>query len=1749
MGSFGLLNTNVGLTTNVKIMVDSNYKLSLDSIESNDRLSLDRYKKFSFNKRSLYDEIIPLYYKETPIELAYYISYNNDVDVMSNDFKDQYDELYNYGAKNIINNKSYSEEYEYFAPIYIKKENLPEGFIVFRVDGAGLGIINKENFRSEILEKFKVVKLFDLTPKTPIGEWLDLNFRNNSFFPKTPLEVDFRSLEFTKWNGIDFNTGGYSSKSFFMDDIFETEQEIFELEKTFFENYKNNGLVFPNILNLTFLFDDEPSTPDIKRKWSINRYYGFYLDNVKIEKKVTPYKSAILREDVVIQEGNILYSNSSPDNPFIEEWSDEKPFYVELNGDFYLVERFTRSGGISIQKIVDDSGNSSEEYADIILVKYKIISDIDLQGKESELNNNFVYIENNLILDSDRNPFILENFETADVWIIEIDGIYHNLIKDENDNIKIFTDYTINSSDKNFEYRVGGVTKKVSTIVDFRNSPKLFKIYKLNFTDIKSFDNRIIDTEYSRFEYEQKEDITQTDETKMYVENLLSNDNPKSLDDFVYKEEVVNIPVASEYTANWETFKIKNGDLSDIWRVNPVYCKWGYQNSISQNDVPYLLNNSLVFEDFNRAPNVIETNPIRSERNLDYFYSVNSSTSSYINHSLHVEKVDNGEIDESFNFELGKYLNLDTYLIGTQSATYSFNYFKYFFERKAHFDQSNLLRNVKKYSKFNEGDNIIPNMTVFKGIDFRIYDVESIILDDNNNIENINLKTSNEFQDYDFSVLLSDNRTINKNCDCITIKIIDNDNSEFNIINLFKTNTLFNDVNTFEGSFNGDFYEIKYDGINKWILYKNNIPVSELIMEEFMSCPVGEWENLDCCLDMEICITSPSGECNFTMILCVNPMDDNTCIEVPFTLIEEDKWISENIPIAGSTSTFDGYIENVGGTWSFIYSKDEENIPIASLTLKEDSLCPIGEWVLEEIEEECCLIGYEVNAIYDFGTLTYEIELSASGSYWVGIDTEAQPESSLPVQLYFDNDQNEWLLVYIVAGFEIIMATGEGKECPTQLIGTPRFIGLLVAITGALSGIQVNSATFDFIYGDDCNSNPTGYNFLKTNLSETLVKNCYGVKFEKEGEEYIGVLDIEVDSEISSITFSIFQEENNWLLKSDDDNIASIITDSDCPSGDWLITNEEYSNLEISTINSCDLNGKLLTSSECENISSNELRWLITEEWKMDKQYNEGDIVVFDDIFYIAITPSFTENPIQTVSGVSIKSAPFNLPEWQIYTNNGSPLWNPQTSNNSGYSTSSNSYIYNNGEYYEYVGGSEDFWNPINAMNTGYGLGDVVLYKGKYYFSMTSSNHYTIDTVVGLETDITVSWKKPVNKFFTPWVATQSSNNTWNPIRMWNPSESYLNTDLVVHNDILWISNDQVEPGEEPGASSYWVREYSLEPDFTYIYLPTNNPVIILNNRYYICNSNITNSALDNGIVIYINKKWKNILVNINVSDNTLPNLSNHDRDDLYTELYYKLTANNFIQCINDITNRYGYSNYLKYVVIDEENNITEHSYINNITTLKYILEAGYPDQFTVKVNSLDRKPLVKPNTLNPTRVLNNFKVDLISKLNWYNNLPISVSIEENLSEVKRVNNLHGLVNITTNDLYRFSGYYMPIFYDIELFKKTEDFEEIGNWKFDTSLTDFGILKERKIRKINRKDSILKLKDDQESRSIYPMLDEFGLTTLDFFIFKSTWDYKYYLESDFVSLNIINKPVKENVIIDNKNFGKAPIIQNQNKNI
>ena len=1273
MRSFAILRTNVGLTTNVKVVVDSKYGLSLDSIDSTPELSSSKYKKFDFIKSNYYDELVPYFYDGIPAEIAYSIKYEDDSDSMTDNFASQYDELYNYGARNIVDNKNYNEEYEYFAPLYIYKNKLPKNFIIFRVDNPGIQNIDRSNVRSEVFNKFKTVSVFDLTKSSKLGEWLDININDNSFYTQVPFEMNYTKLEFSQWNGIDFISGGYVSKSQFLDDTLEEEKEIFELEKFIFDGYKNNKVIFSNIINFSFLFDDTPADSIKLNKWSINRYYGFYLDDMELMKSISPYITPFLKDDVIVQEGNILYSEYG--DPFKEGWSDKRPFYVEYNNEYYKVEKFTETQKSSVKPVSSNttqpvSNNSSfssksntiqvsttqlvsvnnpvsptyvsDKITETIVEKWRIISKVDLTSKQSSINQNVGYINSdNILINSDKSYLSIDDFELSDLWVIEVDGKYHNLVKNSDGNLKVYTDYSFNFYENDYTYYINktdtSYTKNVSFIVDDNNPPKKFSIYRLKLTDIKDFDDRIVDTESSKFEYEKSNELTETDESKLYLTNLNSNTNPKQLDDFNYKEKVVNIPVASEYTANNEIFKVRENVLSPIWRQNPVYCRWAFEGSISANDYPYLLNNSEKFEDYNRTINPFDPDPIRYERNLDYFYTINSSTYSYLHHTLHVENTNNAGIDMNFKFDFDKYLGISTYIKMSYLETYNVDYFSYFFSKKSKLLNNTITKNTKKYSTFINGDVATPNITLFRGIKFSIYDVENVKRNSNNQIEVINMKSNNSFEDYKLSILL--------------------------------------------------------------------------------------------------------------------------------------------------TSEDNGMIWNIIDKWEM-----DKSYPKGTIVSHDDIL------YIAEIDTICT---------------TPSVRLKISPTY------------------------------------------------STNFKSTP-------------------------------------YNQLA------------------------------------------------------------------------YTTNAKISNL-------------------------------IDVRFDIDINETNGD-----------------DNPS-------------NSNNWKIYTNTYSKLWNPLTAiDTTGYKK--NDIVYKDENYYIFIDNSKtiDFWNPLIAnsitsgVRNGYSKNSYVIYNNDYYISTLPNNIFSPEN--------TDYWKKEI--------VSDSINSKWLSINIWNPSVKYGGKySYVIHNNTVYktTSTDILSSGEDPSLSKLWERVYSFEPDTNYVYQKDDNPIILLNGEYYMLINNPKNKTLENGITIYINKKMKNILINIFINDNTISDLYAKERDLLYNSLNKKITATNFIDSINNLSNKYGFIDFLKYVVIDDSG-INTYSYDNNIENLPHILFAERPEPLNVKVNSLDVIG-INIDKLKPSKILTDGKINSLSELNYFNNTHIGSEIISNNDTPLDVPNYSGLAPITHNTIYRFSGNYIPLFYDISLFK------------------------------------------------------------------------------------------------------------------
>lgn len=736
MKSFSLIRTNPALTTNLKLIVSSNYDMYLETFNSNSELANSKFKHFRINKDVYYDEVLPKFFKDVPVETAFAIQDDNDEDKMYDDFDKQFDDIYWAGCQ-AVPDTFYQEEFEAFAPLYINKQEMPTNFIIFRVDGSGIDSISKDNFRTNILEKFKVVKVFDLV-NSDLGEFIKKNITTNNYYPERPLELDVRTYEFTKWNGIDYETGGYTQKSLFLEDFLENSNLFYDFDKTITDGYKNNKIVFPHIWNLTYLFDDTPATKTSLRKWSINRYYGFYLNSMDVVFKGTFYQPEKLQTNLQIITDNILVdTDGNSIDPTIRGWRDDRYYYIEYNGEFYPMIRYFEN----------------DNYV------YKIISELDLSGKESDINKNILNIDSSNYLTFNINynniTFDISNFSDADVWIISIGDKYHRLLKDSN-GYYLHTDYGFNLSISTLEFYINAPNSEYSTKINLNDidqdtKPISIQIFRLNFTDVKDFDNQIKETDFAKYEYEQFDSITDTIESKFYRFDYNSVKNPRDLETFTYQNNTVNIPAASEYSATSELFVNTNdGNLIELWRKNQNWVKWGYQNSLSAYDSSYRLNNSLTGEDFNRTVNTVHSTPIESERNLDYFYTINASTSSYVFQSLHINMytgstVGSYSIDYNAEFEIDKYFNADSY---------TGSYFDYIFSKKEYPQNGSLTRNTNKYSQMNDGDNDYPNSTLFRGLKFNFYNNKSVIRD-GADIKSITLEPTNDLNDYKFSILLS----------------------------------------------------------------------------------------------------------------------------------------------------------------------------------------------------------------------------------------------------------------------------------------------------------------------------------------------------------------------------------------------------------------------------------------------------------------------------------------------------------------------------------------------------------------------------------------------------------------------------------------------------------------------------------------------------------------------------------------------------------------------------------------------------------------------------------------------------------------------------------------------------------------------------------------------------------------------------------------------------------------------------------
>ena len=288
--SFGLVRTNPKLTGNVKITINESGQFWLNSIDANLELAKDSYKKFAIDPTHSHAANLCNFFKggSTPNEIIFDLNEKVDVTKTSNNYKDQYDFSNYFSGVKYFPSKKYSERLSYFAPIYLKKD-LPKYFIILKLkdpinkpineseDDYNNDISNYEYLKETFINS-TIIKTFDISENQVFGKYIRA-YLAQSTFPVSPLTVSYEDGGYTYWNGVLIKDGVLGSKGEQLHSFYKQANPIKFFEQNITLGFQRNGVIFPNILNLEFIFNDDTSD-----NYDFNRYVGFYVNDIELAK-------------------------------------------------------------------------------------------------------------------------------------------------------------------------------------------------------------------------------------------------------------------------------------------------------------------------------------------------------------------------------------------------------------------------------------------------------------------------------------------------------------------------------------------------------------------------------------------------------------------------------------------------------------------------------------------------------------------------------------------------------------------------------------------------------------------------------------------------------------------------------------------------------------------------------------------------------------------------------------------------------------------------------------------------------------------------------------------------------------------------------------------------------------------------------------------------------------------------------------------------------------------------------------------------------------------------------------------------------------------------------------------------------------------------------------------------------------------------------------------------------------------------
>ena len=519
---FGLIQTNPMLTGNVKITVDSNNDLSLNSLNASPELTQQKYKKFKISKDGSYDSDLYKFFDsgKTPKQIVFKVYQESDYLSTFKELSFQYNRFYTAGFKR-TDSKLYEEEFSIFAPVWIYN-TIPKYFVIFKTKGA----VNESTYsgksfdiNEDIIKNSEIVKTIQVRDSN-IGKYLakSINIQGRT----NPLKVNFDKNGFTKFCGFNYTTGTYNEASEILTDFYSKEVPIIKFDDYITQGFFRNNIVSSNMFNLEFLFDDDTSNV-----YEMNRYFGLYCDEIPLAEFSLDQPSQESSSNTPSPRLNQLSLNSDWD--FIQNNNSGIELFANKDSILVLTGNSTESIFSSIIEPIESVGNKLHIFIPgdflargianrSVTIDNKngysfnaIIENIiyDELNKKTELIIDFAYTNASTIADTllsfadGGTVNFYEELEAKDYSLKLFDNKFLNnrfiVVKDKLNNFFNVKDFSFSSIRKNLEVHDSVKITLFDKKVNIGNLKGTFEIATQTTADLSSSSRATIDIEITKF--------------------------------------------------------------------------------------------------------------------------------------------------------------------------------------------------------------------------------------------------------------------------------------------------------------------------------------------------------------------------------------------------------------------------------------------------------------------------------------------------------------------------------------------------------------------------------------------------------------------------------------------------------------------------------------------------------------------------------------------------------------------------------------------------------------------------------------------------------------------------------------------------------------------------------------------------------------------------------------------------------------------------------------------------------------------------------------------------------------------------------------------------------------------------------------------------------------------------------------------------------------------------------------------------